>query len=229
MRILAKRARLAVLTAVVIPALIRIDAAAQTISLPPVVGAQATLYETLTQRRSVRDYTSDSLSLPEIAQLLWAAQGVTAADGRRTAPSAGATYPLEVYVAVQRAAGLAPGVYHYRPGTGEADHDLELLRAGDPLPALALACPQSCVRESAAAIIIASVTARTAGRYRERAQRYVTLEAGHAAQNILLMAAALSLSATPVGAFDDGALQAVYDTEAEPLYVISVGRPLAME
>lgn len=206
-----------------------IPANAQTIELPRPADTYHTLYEALMLRRSIRDYTMDSLALPEITQLLWAAQGMTSADGGRTAPSAGATYPLEAFVAVQRVGGLAPGVYHYRPGTGGADHALELLHRGDPLPRLALACPQSCVRESAAAIIIATITARTAGRYRERAQRYVTLEAGHAAQNILLMAAALSLGATPVGAFDDDALQTVYGTEAEPLYVISVGRPQPTE
>lgn len=223
------RVRIAMFAVVLLPAAFGCGAAAQTIPLPPPVENAVTLHEALTARRSLRDYTADSLATPELARLLWAAQGVTSDNGQRTSPSAGATYPLEIYIAVQRVTGLAPGVYHYRPQALGQEHDLRLLIAGDPLPRLALACPQRCVRSSAAAIIIASVTARTAARYAERAQHYAALEAGHAAQNVLLSATALRLGATPVGAFDYAALQAVYQSDAEPLYVISVGRPLPAE
>jgi SagB-type dehydrogenase family enzyme len=193
------------------------------ISLPhPKLVGSMTLEQVLAERRSVRAFTHDSLTLSELSQLLWAAQGTTSDDGLRTAPSAGATYPLEVYAVVKRVAGLATGVYHYVTGN---EHHLEAEMTGDPSPALSLATGQECVAECAAAIGIAAVESRTAARYGSRAARYVQMEAGHAAQNVLLQAQALGLGAVPVGAFDDQELKDLLQTPGDALYLIPVGRP----
>ncbi|HEU4643350.1 MAG TPA: SagB/ThcOx family dehydrogenase [Gemmatimonadaceae bacterium] len=182
------------------------------------VRGRMTLEEALARRRSVRAFAPDTLDERTIAQLLWAAQGVTSPEGFRTAPSAGALYPLEVYVA--RRGGLT----HYQP----RGHRQELLLAHDPRPELARAAyRQSVVVEAPAVFVITAVVARTAAKYDGRAERFVHLEAGHAAQNLLLQAVALGLGAVPIGAFDD---QRVRDAlhlppGEEPLYLIPVGHP----
>ena len=178
------------------------------------------LADALTGRRSVRDFTAESLELGELSQLLWATQGVTAADGKRTAPSAGATYPLELYVVTES------GLHRYEPD----QHSLVLLAAGDLREELsAAALDQTPVATAAATFAIAAVYARTQERYGDRAERYIKLEAGHAAQNLLLQAVALDLGAVPVGAFTDDALAEVLQlpTDHDPLYLIAVGRPAA--
>jgi len=174
--------------------------------------------EALSQRQSVRTYADSPLSLEEIAQLFWAAQGVTRSWGGRTAPSAGALYPLEVYAAT------AKGVYHYLPNS----HRAEMSLVGDVRMALwAAGLRQECLRQAPAIFVIAVVYERTAGKYGERAERYVQLEAGHAAQNLLLQAAALGLGAVPIGAFDDESVTSALQLPAgqAPLYLIPVGNP----
>ena len=176
------------------------------------------LEETLALRRSVRRFTNEELSIEEIAQLLWAAQGVTRDWGARTAPSAGALYPLEVYVATPQA------LLHYLP-TG---HQAQTLAEEDLRESVWRASlRQDAVRDAPAVFIIAAVYERTEGKYGQRATRYVHLEAGHAAQNILLQAIALGLSGVPIGAFHDQELQSVLSLpdDHEPLYVIPVGHP----
>jgi SagB-type dehydrogenase family enzyme len=175
------------------------------------------LEQALRRRRSIREYTSRPLSAREIGQLLWAAQGVTSSEGFRTAPSAGALYPLEVYVAT------AQGFYHYEP-TG---HRLTQRSSRDLRPALQRAAHQDPVGRAPAVFVIAGVYTRTAAKYGERAERYVVLEAGHAAQNLLLEAVALGLGAVPVGAFDDAGVQQALDLPSgyQPLYLIPVGHP----
>jgi SagB-type dehydrogenase family enzyme len=176
------------------------------------------LEEALVQRRSVRSFTEEELALDEISQLLWAAQGITAAWGGRTAPSAGALYLLEVYVAT------ADGLYHYVPQGHKAiieSHDdlrLKLWEAG---------LKQDAIRGAPAIFVITAVYERTAKKYGDRAERYVKLEAGHACQNILLQAVALHLGAVPIGAFYDDQVQAALSLppEHEPLYLIPVGHP----
>jgi len=173
----------------------------------------------LARRRSLREFAPRPLSAAELGQLAWAAQGVTHGEGLRTAPSAGALYPLELYVAT------ASGLYRYEPRR----HALRRLAANDPRPALRRAAlGQDCVGEAPAVFAITAVPARAARRYgAARAPRYAHLEAGHAAQNLLLQAVALGLGAVPVGAFDDAALaQALSLPESEqPLYLIPVGVP----
>jgi SagB-type dehydrogenase family enzyme len=176
------------------------------------------LEETLAQRRSVRSFTEEELTLEEISQLLWAAQGLTAAWGGRTAPSAGALYPLEIYVAT------ADGLYHYVPRGHKA-----IIESQDDLrlKIWEAALEQDAIRESPAVFVITAVYERTAKKYGDRAERYVKLEAGHACQNILLQAVALDLGAVPIGAFYDDQVQAVLSLppDHEPLYLIPVGHP----
>jgi SagB-type dehydrogenase family enzyme len=189
-----------------------------TVNLPaPALQGRISLEETLAQRRSVRQFADRSLTPAELGQLLWAAQGVTHPAGLRTAPSAGARYPLETYVV------LPEGVYHYQP----QEHRLRLHLAGDQRAALhAVTLRQDAVFQAPAVLVIAAVYGRTAERYgAERTPRYVHMEVGHAAQNVLLQAVALGLGAVPIGAFYDGDVQRVLalpDDQA-PLYLIPVG------
>jgi SagB-type dehydrogenase family enzyme len=175
-------------------------------------------------RRSTREFSGEPLSLAEVGQLLWATQGITSAQGARAAPSAGGTYPLELYLAAGRVTGLEPGVYRYLP----AQHGLVLVAAGDVRALLAeAALDQTWVAESAVDVVIAAVYARTTERYGERGIRYVQLEAGHAAENLCLQATALGLGAVTVGAFSDEKLATGVQmpVDQEPLYVIPVGHP----
>ncbi len=174
----------------------------------------------LTARRSHRAFTDRSLTDLEVSRLLWAAQGVTAAWGGRTAPSAGALYPLELYL-------LTAGSYrHYLPD----GHRLELLAERDLRAAVsAAALHQPAVGEAALTIVITAVFARTTRRYGDRGRRYVDMEAGHAAQNALLEAVALGLAAVPIGAFDDRLLaQALrLPSDRAPLYLVAIGHARA--
>lgn len=175
------------------------------------------LEQALAARRSVRAFRPDPLAPDELGQLLWAAQGITHPDGRRTAPSAGARFPLEVYLA------SAEGIFHYRP----SGHALELCAPQDVRPALyEAALRQEWVRDAPAVFIIAAVYERVEARYGpQRGPRYVQLEAGHAAQNLLLQAVALDLGAVVVGAFEDQSVAAALSLpdDHRPLYLIPAG------
>jgi len=183
----------------------------------PVEHGTVPLEQTLARRRSIRDFTDDPIGVDTIGQLLWAAQGVTDAEGHRTAPSAGALYPLETYVATRE------GLFHYDPQS----HRL-VRRAADPRTAIARAAhDQDAVRSAPVVIVLAAVYERTATKYGGRAERYVHMEAGHAAQNVLLQATALRLGAVPVGAFDDDAIALALSLPRleRPVYLIPVGHP----
>jgi SagB-type dehydrogenase family enzyme len=184
----------------------------------PQKAGHVSLEETLQRRRSVRAFGGTPLTEAEIGQLAWAAQGITDDAGYRTAPSAGALYPLELYV------GVEDGLFHYDP----ARHLLTLHVAGDPRPAMQeAALHQKAVGDAPAVFVLAAVYERTEVKYGARATRYVHMEAGHAAQNILLEAVALGLSAVPIGAFDDGRLSRALSLpeEVRPLYLVPVGHP----
>jgi SagB-type dehydrogenase family enzyme len=196
------------------------------IALPyPRTDSDTSLEAALLGRRSVRSYQDEPLILAEIGQLLWAAQGVTdPARGYRTAPSAGALYPLEVYLIAGKVEGLPPGVYRYGPGA----HNLTPVKTGDQRDALyEAALRQAPVRQAPAVLVIAAVTERTTGKYGERGIRYVHMEAGHAAQNALLQAVALGLGAVVIGAFEDDDVRQVTGMPAaeQPLYLVPVGKP----
>jgi SagB-type dehydrogenase family enzyme len=192
-----------------------------TLPAPPVGGRP--LSEALMARRSVRDFTPKSLSLTQLAAILWAGQGLNRPDGRRTVPSAGATYPLELYLLTEGAKDLPRGTYKYLPKT----HQLRQISdrgVGGSLGGMVL---QDWVKISPALIVVASVESRTAARYGGRGLRYVHMEAGACAQNLALQAAALGLGCAIAGAFDDLAIKRVLALPAEedPLLVIPIGNP----
>ena len=194
------------------------------VSLPEVrLTSDVSLEETLLHRRSIRDYTDEALSLEEVSQLLWAAQGITEAWGGRTAPSAGALYPLEVYLVVGDVEDLTLGVYQYRPD----GHELVKVKDGDVRAELAgAALDQDSVQDGAIDIVIAAVYERTKVKYGERGIRYVHMEAGHAAQNVYLQATALDLGTVTIGAFYDDSVRDIVGMPGDvaPLYVIPVGK-----
>jgi SagB-type dehydrogenase family enzyme len=196
------------------------QAAESTIVLPPPADRGVTLARALEARRSVRDFSARPLAQVEMSQLLWAAQGITHPDGHRTAPSAGALYPLELYVATSE------GVFHYLPpGHRLARLENTDVRAGMQRAALG----QPAVGSAPAVFVVAAVYPRTAAKYgAERGARFVHIEVAHVAQNLLLEAVALGLGAVPVGAFDDLALARVLGLPPDqaPLYLIPVGEPL---
>ncbi|MBS7622284.1 SagB/ThcOx family dehydrogenase [Candidatus Bathyarchaeota archaeon] len=200
-----------------------LDDMAVTALMQPRRSSDTSLEEALMNRRSARSYVDGALTLEELSQLLWAAQGLTSPQGLRTAPSAGGLYPLEVYVVVGRVEGLSRGVYRYLPST----HSILRIQDGDRRVELARASlDQSWVKEAAVDIIIAAAYERTTVKYGERGVRYVHLEVGHAAQNLCLQATALRLGAVTVGAFDDDEVSMVVGLpqDEKPLYVIPVGR-----
>jgi len=190
----------------------------------PFIKEQAACFErVLGQRRSVRDYTDLPLTKDEVMKLLWASQGITGPMGARTAPSAGPFYPLRIYLVVGNVMEISPGVYKYKP-EGNA---LFQVKDGDTRDDLAAAAfDQRWVKEGAVDIVIAAVYEETATKYGGKAERYVHLEAGHAAQNILLEATALDLGAVPVGGFDDArvAMTVGLSRNENPLYIIPIGR-----
>ena len=189
-------------------------------SLPaPRTEGEVSVEETLLRRRSVRSFSDRALTLEELSQLCWAAQGMTKkSTGFRTAPSAGATYPLELYVFTQN------GVFRYDPRS----HSLEEKETRDRRADLCRASfGQRCVAEAPVVFVMTAILERTSRRYGRRAERYVHMEAGHVAQNIHLQAVALELGSVPVGAFRDSdvaRLLGLGGGEA-PLYIVPVGEP----
>ena len=189
----------------------------------PRYDSDVSLEQTLLQRRSVRDYTNEPLSLQQVSQLLWAAQGITDRQGLRTAPSAGALYPLEVYVVVGNVQSLSPGVYRYEPD----GHQLVKTVDGDKRAGLAdAALGQGCVKEGAINIVFTAVYERTTQKYGERGIRYVHMEVGHAAQNVYLQAVALHLGTVVIGAFHDDQVREILSLpqQEQPLYIMPAGR-----
>ena len=181
----------------------------------------------MARRRSIRHYVPKPLTLGSLSQILWAAQGITEQDGGfRTAPSAGALYPLEVYVVVRKHGvdGLSEGVYHYHP----KGHVLTLVKDGDVTADLdAATWGQEIVKEAAATIVITGVRGRTAEKYGKRGTQYMFQESGHAAQNVFLQATALGIGTVVMGAFSEAAVRKVLSAEAteRPLYVQPLGEP----
>jgi SagB-type dehydrogenase family enzyme len=194
------------------------------IALPqPHKSGEYSLEQLLQQRRSIREYAQTPLSLADVSQLLWAAQGITHDGGHRTAPSAGALYPLELYVVVGKVDDLASGVYHYQPH----GQRLQLTASGDVRGALAhAALGQEWVRQAAAVVVVTADYERTTDKYGKRGQRYVHIEAGHAAENLFLEVESLGLATVVVGAFNDDAVARVLalPKDQEPVLLLPVGR-----
>lgn len=190
-----------------------------TVDLPAPSPGTVSLDDALSTRRSIRQLASAPLSDLELSRLLWSMQGLTPA-GNRTSPSAGATYPIELYVLTD------DGVFRYLP----AGHKLEVVSPQDARPALYReAAGQDAVRDAAAIFVITGVFERTAAKYGERSVRYVHIEVGHVAQNLMLEVTALGLGTVPVGSFDDNAVSRVLGLPSDhvPLYLFPVGRSVA--
>jgi SagB-type dehydrogenase family enzyme len=176
----------------------------------------------------VRSFRHQALTKDELGQLLWAAQGVTGPDGGRTVPSAGALYPLELCVLARNVTSLTAGIYRYQAGR----HELLLERPGyDPEALTGATFGQDWITSAPACISMAAVFERTTVKYGDRGHRYVCLEAGHAAESVMLQAVALSLATTMVGAFSDDKVGRLFGLGANeiPLCLIPVGRPLGHE
>ncbi len=195
------------------------------ISLPAPHAPGADLWRVIAARRSRREYLPGPLPLDDLSALLAAAQGVTEPRwGFRAAPSAGALYPIETYVAAHDVEGLEPGLYHY----AVADHALEPVRTGDLRASLVAAgIGQEMLGTAQACFILTAIFQRTRWRYRERAYRYILLEAGHIGQNLYLAATGLGLGACAIGAFLDDQVNHLLGVDGEEeaaLYLLTVGR-----
>jgi SagB-type dehydrogenase family enzyme len=205
-----------------------------TIDLPePRYTSDVSVEETLKGRRSIRSYQDSALTLAEVSQLLWSAYGITQPmpdgpaflrGGLRTAPAAGALYPLELYLVARSITDLAPGVYWYKSET----HKLVMLTDEDRWEALSKAAlDQYHFETAAAAIVYSAIYERNTSKYGQRGrERYVCMDLGHSAENVYLQAYALKIGTCAIGAFGDVALkQAVGMTKAEePLYIMPLGK-----
>lgn len=194
---------------------------------PPIKDGGKPLWEAIEMRRSIRHFKNIPLSNSELSQLLWAAQGITKKYmdyELRAVPSAGALYPVETYLFLQMVEGIEPGIYHYsvRP------HELELLRRGDfRFQVAEAALDQEFLAEAAVVFAWTAVFARSKWKYRERAYRYIYLDAGHIAQNVALAAVALGLGSCQIAALYDeevNDLLRVGGEEESIIYMTAVGR-----
>lgn len=184
------------------------------------------LEDAVRQRRSVRTYTETLMTQEALSRLLFHADGITAEQwgtGLRAAPSAGALYPIEIYVLVHRVEGLEAGVYHY----AVQSHALTRVRAGDVRNEIVRAgILQNFLGEANVVLVLTAIFQRLRWKYRERTYRYALLEAGHIGQNVYLAATSMGMGACAVGAFNDDAVNAlvgVDGVEEAVLYVLTVG------
>jgi SagB-type dehydrogenase family enzyme len=190
---------------------------------PPLYESKTSVEKAMRERRSVRQFKNVPITLSDLSQLLWAAQGSSGIEGRRTAPSAGALYPLEVFVVAGNVTGLSVGIYSYDP----QKHQLVWIAEGDAREKLSSAAlRQPSIGKAAAVLVISGVYERTTSKYGERGIRYVHMEAGHAAQNVYLQAVSLSLGTVVIGAFNDEQVRTVLHLpgQAQPLYLMPVGK-----
>lgn len=194
------------------------------ITLPaPITDGQMSLEKAMSLRRSVRSYINQPLAIGELSQLLWAGQGINNERGFRTAPSAGATFPLELYVMVNNVEGLRKGIYHYQIG----EHKLKMIDSRELGKDLARASlSQSMISDAGVVIIFAAIFERTTARYGERGIRYIHNEVGHVSQNIHLQVSALNLGTVVIGAYRDEEVEAILNLgdELRVLYMMPVGK-----
>jgi SagB-type dehydrogenase family enzyme len=195
------------------------------IELPsPSYTGTITIEEALNKRRSIRDYSEKPFTISEISQVLWAAQGITEESyGLRTAPSAGALYPLEIYIAASNVKDLSMGLYKYKP----QNHTLKKISEGDKSTTISnAALQQDAIENSAAIVIVTAVYERTAVKYGSRTERYVHIEVGAVGQNIYLQSLSLGLGTVMIGAFKDDALKKVLalPKNENPLAIMPLGK-----
>ncbi len=163
-----------------------------------------TLEKSIYNRCSVRSFSGKPVKLNTLSKIIWSAQGMTNEPKRRTTPSAGAIYPLELFIISRNITDLENGIYHYLP----EDHALDPQKEGRFTESLARACfHQTFIQDAAFAIIIAGDFEKTKQKYSERGERYVFMEAGHACQNMSLIATNLLLATVVIGAFNDKELR----------------------
>ena len=204
----------------------KIYRAAERIALPSARHEGLSVETALRKRRSVRSYSGEPMTLTQLGQLLFAAQGITGrmhGEPLRTAPSAGALYPFEVYVVANNVEDLEQGIYHY----AVREHELELVKAGDFRGDITRAAlQQDMLGHADASFVLAAVVDRTRHKYGERGFRYVYMEAGHISQNIFLQAVSLGLGSVAVGAFLDNQVSELIGLDGEkevPIYLHAVG------
>lgn len=203
------------------------SAAAEEIPLPPPrTSGDVSLEEALDRRYSFREFSDKEISLEQIAQVLWAGAGIPAgvdavSGATRLPPSAGATYPTDLYLVAGRVTGLRPGVYAYNPGA----HALKLTKSGDLRRDVSeTALGQSWLSTAPALVVIAGTYPRVTQRYGERGVRYAFIEAGCVAQNLCLQATVLNLGSAVVGAYYDDQLREILELPADPLLIVALGR-----
>ncbi|MEE4197843.1 MAG: SagB/ThcOx family dehydrogenase [Bacteroidales bacterium] len=210
------------------------DLSGQTTRLPdPAYHGEVSVEQAMLHRRSVREFEPKALTLQQVSQILWAAYGITREmsspsflrGGFKTAPSAGALYPLEIYLVAGKVKGLEPGIYKYLP----EGHQLIKTYGQDVREDLAeAAINQEFIAQAPVSLFYAAVYSRTTGKYGQRgAERYVCMDLGHSAQNVCLQVVAQNLGTCPVGAFDDKMVRNVMmiPNEEEPLYIMPIGYP----
>jgi len=187
----------------------------------------ANLWEILQNRRSRRKYSGGHISLNHLAALCWAAQGITARAGEhylRTAPSAGALYPIETYIAVAHVKDIKPGIFHF----DVAGFQLERISLGNPMNDIADAClGQAFMKQASVIFIFSAVIRRTLSKYGNRGMRYIFMDVGHIAENLLLATEAMGFKACPVAAFFDDEMNqilGIQDQEETVVYLVPVGR-----
>lgn len=195
-----------------------------TISLPnPKLTGKMSIEEAIARRQSVREFTQDPLTLEQLSQLVWSAQGITK-QWRRAVPSAGATYPLDIFAVIGKIEGVKPGVYHYLP----LKHHIELVKEGDLRKELSLAAlNQQFIAVAPLSIVITGEYSRTTFRYGSRGERYVHMEVGHAGQNLSLIAETLGLGTVVIGAFIDEEVSRCLNLPKHftPFYIMPFGYP----
>ncbi|MEN3046575.1 MAG: SagB/ThcOx family dehydrogenase [Candidatus Hydrothermales bacterium] len=198
------------------------------IKLPAPTFKGMILEEAIKKRRSVREYSDKPLTLDEVSQILFAAQGITgelAGVYLRTVPSAGALYPIEIYLIVQNVEGLKKGIYHYNV----REHSLEFIKEGDFKNEIFKAgLFQEMFLSAPLTLIYTAIFKRTTYKYDDRGYRYVYMEAGHVAQNVSLQCVSLGLSSCVIGAFFDSMVDkliGVDGKEETSIYIQTVGRP----
>ncbi len=205
----------------------------QKVKLPePRLTSDISVEEALLIRRSVREFKNEAITIQDVSQILWAAYGITEErsspsflrGGLRTAPSAGALYPLEIYLVAGKVTGLKAGIYKYF----SQDHSLELVSEGDVRKDLAAAAlDQEFLETAPASLMYSAVYSRTTQKYGNRGrERYVCMDLGHSAQNVYLQACALGLGTCAVGAFTDDMVSIVMQLpeDEEPLYIMPIGK-----
>ncbi|MCL2294845.1 MAG: SagB/ThcOx family dehydrogenase [Spirochaetes bacterium] len=211
--------------------LIKMENSPLTYVLPaPKIKGTVSVEEALQNRRSHRRFQDSALSAAQLSQILWAAYGITAPrpdhpglrGGLRTTPSAGALFPLEIYVVIGNVAGIEPGVFRY----DSERHKIVRTIAGDVRAELtAAALGQRMIMEAPITLVYTAVFSRMIARYGERGRKYTYMEVGHSAQNVYLQAEAMGLGTCAIGAFTDAQVSRILRLPAEeaPLYMMPVG------